>query len=85
MLWNGFEVGNSTATSVINADGSATFAGKSPLTEASLRVSGDIDVGERLEQAQKTFQKLRAAVTAANNFADLKAAMLEVLLEYELN
>ena len=45
--------------------------------------TGDINVGDRLEQAQETFQKLRAAVDNATDFAQLKAAMQAALSGFE--
>jgi len=74
----------SKETIELNASGSAEFAGTVTANGTILtRANGDINVGDRLEQAQETFQKLRAAVDNATDFAQLKAAMQAALSGFE--
>ena len=77
------DVNSSTnAKIVLNADGSATFAGFITANGTILtRASGDLDVGERLEKADNALQALKTAVATATDFTTLKAAIISSLQE----
>jgi peroxiredoxin len=74
----------------LNADGSASFAGKvtSAATEASdtdttLATKGYVDTTVRsIDPMRETFQELLVAVQSATNFGELKSAMLVALEDY---
>ena len=45
------------------------------------RISGNLDVGERLEKADNALQALKTAAAAASDFAALKAAIATALAD----
>ena len=74
--------GGTATVNLFGQDGSAVFAGTVTANGSILtRISGDLDVGERLEKADNALKALKVAALAATDFNSLKTAILTSLQE----